>query len=435
MEFGRKGNRKKIILLIILFVSVVLVASLVGRRMISSKPNIEQIKDSVVMIEAYNAQNELIGTGSGFCAYEDNWIVTNFHVIEGARWLAVITDEGNKLDVMNIEVFNKKDDLAVLSINGRLTPLALGDGNDLQVKDNITTIGSPMGERNTVSEGIISNIDRKNEIRISAPISHGSSGGVLLNEKYEVIGITNAGYDNAQNLNFAINVNILKEMYAAKSKWQYATLTADNKSLFLPYILGPNSSVKLEMLLKPQDSEFYNCVPDSFETFYLATNAFEIFNAELCQTDFTYNSFRERYTSFDINEQKLAAEYYSYLLQFETRTGSASSKFDQSENVAEWVAEEFIVKMDLMHIFELAIFMVEVEELLETGTLVEYLNDSTLAYESRILLYRLLVPTDDSYNSEIVEVLNQDDRISYDQAAAVLRYLGMTVDGEGNIYW
>ena len=165
------------------------------------------------MLEVYNSRNELIATGSGFCAYKDNYIVTNFHVIDGAYSVKVITDDKKKIDSGGVVFFDKEEDLALITIDGKLKPLKIGNSNNLKIKSKVTAIGSPMGELNTVSEGIISNIDEKNLIRISVPISHGSSGGVLLNSRNEVIGITSAGYDEAQNLNFAINVNVLNELY------------------------------------------------------------------------------------------------------------------------------------------------------------------------------------------------------------------------------
>ena len=156
--------------------------------------NIEDIKDSVVMIESFDENRTLLSTGSGFAAYNANWIVTNMHVVESARFIDVITDDGDRLMTEGIVIYNKRDDLVILKIDGELKPLSIGETKEIKVKDKVTAIGSPKGEINTVSEGIISNVDVENEIRITAPISHGSSGGVLLNEKYEVIGITNAAH-------------------------------------------------------------------------------------------------------------------------------------------------------------------------------------------------------------------------------------------------
>ena len=203
-------NIKKLIVLILIVFVVIFSIKFISYLFV---PNIESIKNSVVMIEIYDEEGELTATGSGFSAYEKDWIITNFHVIEGASSILVITDEKEEYAVTDIVIFNKKEDLAIVKIDGNLNNLELGNGNKVKTKDKVTAIGSPMGEKNTISEGIISNTDEEDVIRITTPISHGSSGGVLLNDKNQVIGITSAGYDDAQNLNFAINVNVLKEMY------------------------------------------------------------------------------------------------------------------------------------------------------------------------------------------------------------------------------
>ena len=80
------------------------------------------------------------------------------------------------------------------------------------IGEKVYTIGSPRGLDNTFSSGEISQKRNNGKIlQISAPIDHGSSGGVLLNVYGEAIGITSAGYDDSgANLNFAININIIK---------------------------------------------------------------------------------------------------------------------------------------------------------------------------------------------------------------------------------
>ena len=204
-------KNKKLTLIVSGVILLLIISLLLWQKLFTSK--IEGVKNSVVMLEVYDSRNKLIATGSGFCAYKENYIVTNFHVIEGAYSVKVITDDKNYIDAEGVLFFSKEEDLAVITMDGKLTPLKIGNADNLKVKSKVTAIGSPMGELNTVSEGIISNIDEKDLIRISVPISHGSSGGVLLNGRNEVIGITSAGYDDAQNLNFAINVNGLNKLY------------------------------------------------------------------------------------------------------------------------------------------------------------------------------------------------------------------------------
>ena len=86
-----------------------------------------------------------------------------------------------------------------------------GDSTAVAGGQNIFAIGSPLGLDNTISQGIISNpnrvVDGLGYIQTTAPISHGSSGGALINDRGELIGITSAGFEDGQNLNLAVPIS------------------------------------------------------------------------------------------------------------------------------------------------------------------------------------------------------------------------------------
>ena len=80
-----------------------------------------------------------------------------------------------------------------------------------KVGEKVYTIGSPLGLENTFSSGEISQLREDNLIQINAPIDHGSSGGALINEYGEVIGITTAGIESSgANLNFAVDIDVVR---------------------------------------------------------------------------------------------------------------------------------------------------------------------------------------------------------------------------------
>ena len=395
------------------------------------KQDLEFVKDSVVMIEIYNDNNNLISTGSGFCAYETNYIVTNFHVIEGAYSIKVITDEKKEYKVNDIVIFNKKEDLAIISINGKLKKLRLGNGNKIKLKDKVTAIGSPMGEQNTVSEGIISKVDEKNMIGITTPISHGSSGGVLLNKKNEVIGITSAGYDDAQNLNFAININVLNLMYSNYKNNKYDVLNNNNYKDCVPNIVNHNTSNELSIKNKCSFSSYNNYSTNSLNLFYLATNAYQIFNTAMYKIGI--NGLNINYKKLTELEKKEAANNFTYLSKYEM---CEEHYCDLSNNISSWSMEQFILELDLMTRYELAILMVEIDKYLYSNNeLVDYLNNTNLDYEDKIILNRLFNKNDNRYNREIIEIFNNDTRINHSQEVDLLKYLGMTVDSNGIVYW
>lgn len=432
MKRNTKQNRK-VFMGIIAVVATSIAILFVAGHLQTSRPSIEKVKDSVVKVEVYDEEGNLLGTGSGFCAFESNYVITNFHVIEGARNFHVITDDQTTYEVQNIALFNKKEDLAILDINGSLEPLVLSDGKNIKVKDEVTAIGSPMGELNTVSEGIVSNVDDKNTIRLTAPISHGSSGGVLLDSKNRVIGITSAGYDEAQNLNFAIHISVLQRMYSAFESGKYDELNVNNYKQFAPNIINYNADNPLRIKNKSSDGMYNNCAVDTLEAFYLATSEKEIFRTAMHKLGIS--GFNVDYKSYTEAEQDEAAENYTYLLQFESGLTDVSDSVVPSQ-VSAWSKEEFIINLDLMCTYELAILMVKLDENMSSKQAwVAYLNGSPLGYESKIILNRLLYPDDNRYNKEIIEYFNGNDDYDYDQTVAVLKYLGMRVDSDGTVRW
>ena len=115
---------------------------------------------------------------------------------------------------------DKSKDLAILKLETTtsINPLSIGDSESLKRGDEVVAIGSPLGLLNTASNGIISGFYQDGEInaiQTTAPISLGSSGGALLNKKGELIGITYSGFNEGQNLGFAIPSNEVKDLYGS----------------------------------------------------------------------------------------------------------------------------------------------------------------------------------------------------------------------------
>ncbi len=167
------------------------------------------LASSIVMIAVYNRAGEPIATGSGIMIGRDGYILTNNHVTRGGYFFAVrIEDDENIYKTNEVIKYNTVLDLAVIRIDRRLHPLPLYKGRKLVRGQKVVAIGSPLGMFNSVSDGIISGfreIDSVDMIQFTAPISHGSSGGALLNMRGEVIGISTAGIDEGQNINLAVS--------------------------------------------------------------------------------------------------------------------------------------------------------------------------------------------------------------------------------------
>ncbi len=161
-------------------------------------------------------------TGSGFFV-RPNQIVTNFHVIDGA--VGGLAKRVSQETVYTIKGFTAKEkghDLAILQVSAYgVEPLPLGDSDEVEIGDTVYAVGNPRGLEGTFSNGIISQIRGKGAeklLQFTASISKGNSGGPVLNEDGEVIGVVSfripdiRNFDYSGNLNFAIPSNYLKAL-------------------------------------------------------------------------------------------------------------------------------------------------------------------------------------------------------------------------------
>lgn len=155
------------------------------------------------------------GFGTGFVVKKDGWIATNFHVVEGARALTVVVPDRGEFAVEEMMVLDRDMDLAVVRIAEKDLPvLTIGDSTAVRAGDPIVAIGHPLGFDHTISNGLVSAIRSSGSasvFQISAPIAPGSSGGPLLDDRGEVIGVTMSTVKGGQNLNFGVPISYLKE--------------------------------------------------------------------------------------------------------------------------------------------------------------------------------------------------------------------------------
>lgn len=172
----------------------------------------------------FGYQTTSAASGSGFILTEDGYIVTNYHVIEEASSIKVTAYSGSTYDATLVG-YDESNDLAVIKIDAQgLTPVVLGDSDNMNVGDSVVAIGNPLGELTfSLTSGAISALDREvtmsngismDLIQTDCAINSGNSGGALFNMYGEVIGITNAKYSSSSsseasidNIGFAIPIN------------------------------------------------------------------------------------------------------------------------------------------------------------------------------------------------------------------------------------
>ena len=185
---------------------------------------INQAAGSVLMLLVYQGkEGDQAGTGSGFVAFDERTLITNYHVVEGGDLVLAESDDGSSFFLDQVIAYDREKDLAILRFKADtgLPPLPLNTEGGLMRGQSVVAIGSPEGYKNTVSKGDISALvqeDGLNLIQFTAPISSGSSGGALFDNAGRVIGITTSFLEgDSQNMNFAIDIQEAIALYEGAS--------------------------------------------------------------------------------------------------------------------------------------------------------------------------------------------------------------------------
>ncbi len=221
---------------------------------------VERVSEAVVKVSSP------AGIGSGFFLNEDGYLITNYHVIEKETKIEVTVFqkakdgfEKKKLKKVKIEAVNPFVDLALLKVEGlgdtKIKYVPLGDIDSIKVGEQVFAIGNPLGLERTVTDGVISTINRAFQglvyIQTNADINPGNSGGPLFNLAGEVIGVTNMGYIFFGGLGFAIPIDYVKHFIDNRDAFAY---DKDNPNTGYRYIQPDRRRNKAEPeFLKEKD--------------------------------------------------------------------------------------------------------------------------------------------------------------------------------------
>ena len=176
----------------------------------------EKTLAATVFLEMAHVNGQPLGFGSGFFVQHDQ-IATNFHVIAGAsRGTAKLVGKPATYAIEGITASDVENDLAILKVSdSNVQPLPLGDSDAVQLGDTVYVSGNPKESEGTFSDGTISGpreIGNQTLLQMTAPISPGNSGGPVLNEKGEVIGLSFVTLEDGQSLDCVIPSNYLKAL-------------------------------------------------------------------------------------------------------------------------------------------------------------------------------------------------------------------------------
>jgi serine protease Do len=197
---------------------------------------VQEAGKSIVMVLSSNCAGGNSFQGSGFVISPNGAVATNFHVIDGCSSAVVKFTNGAFYQIEGVLATDPTKDIALLKIDtsdGNFPFLPMAGSSNIQVGDHVVAIGSPLAllkltgdtevsTESTVSDGIISG---KREwaghaitvLQTTAPISHGSSGGALLDMQGRVIGITTMTFSDGQNLNFAVPAEYIEALTKSES--------------------------------------------------------------------------------------------------------------------------------------------------------------------------------------------------------------------------
>ncbi len=198
---------------------------------------VEKVSESVVSILTSVVSTSYFGqsytseaAGTGIIVTEDGYILTNKHVIEGAKSISVVLNDGTSYKDVEVAAVDPLNDVAFLKVAdvSGLKAATLGDSKTVSVGQQVIAIGNALGQyQNSVTSGIISGTGRSltatdstgsmseqlsDMIQTDAAINSGNSGGPLVNAAGEVIGINTATSSTAENMGFAIPISSVKGM-------------------------------------------------------------------------------------------------------------------------------------------------------------------------------------------------------------------------------
>jgi len=210
LSHSRSGGTVKLVT----FTSTLLfTVPLFGQVALTTAQIVKRVSPSVVVIQGRTSSGDVLG--SGFIVSKDGKIVTNLHVIRDMKTASVQLSSGEIFDSLSVLGTDERRDLAVVRIAGfNLPTLELGNSDALTVGEPLVIVGSPRGLEGTVTAGILSSIRDSGEgykvLQTDAAVNPGNSGGPLLNNKGQAVGVISFKLRSSEGLNFAIPINYVR---------------------------------------------------------------------------------------------------------------------------------------------------------------------------------------------------------------------------------
>lgn len=201
----------------IIFLAGLMVPGIALAQSLKPEEIYQKILPSVVTLQVENSQGEKY-VGTAFFALGDGLAVTSWHVVSDAMKVSGKLSDSRVVNVEGIVDKDEKHDLALLRVTPANGPQVQLCTVNPSVGSRAYAIGAPKGFEFSITDGLISqiqNVDGYSQFQVSCPISGGNSGGPIVNERGEVVGVTSWTKRDAQNLSFAIPASYLSGLNAA----------------------------------------------------------------------------------------------------------------------------------------------------------------------------------------------------------------------------
>lgn len=243
----KKTNIILLLIILVLFVTGITAQNLTPEQIY------EKAVGSVLKIYSFDENNRLTGSGSAVVIGDNGVVVTCYHIFNNGFRIEFEKNGIRVKDVFFIGADPEKDILILKIPEGLFPACKTGNSDSVKIGESVFSLGNPEMYDYTFSCGIITSIRDKTNysrtglIQFDASISHGSSGGALLNSKGELIGITASSVEKAQNLNFAtpinyyINENVVCDNDSVKLNAVYSYCLAYNNYTYKNFYRTKNS--------------------------------------------------------------------------------------------------------------------------------------------------------------------------------------------------
>ncbi|MCB1277165.1 serine protease [Prosthecobacter sp.] len=190
------------------------------------------VAPSVVLIKSIGADNRPLAFGSGFAISDGKHIVTNRHVIEGASKIEIVFADGTSESPQKGAISSSDQDIAIVEVTHQQKAIPWTQ-NPPKVGNQLFAIGNPKGLKQTLSNGILSGIRDEKGLsfyQMTTPISPGSSGGPVVNEFGQLVGMATFYFEDGQNLNFAVRSQDIQRHLEGAQMRDLSTIIATQES-------------------------------------------------------------------------------------------------------------------------------------------------------------------------------------------------------------